>query len=109
MLPIEILESVKGARCLSSRVLGSRPRGRGFEPHRRHCVVSLNKNINKSLVLVPPRKIRPIITEILLMGRKESNQIKSKLENVPWRKKQQTDCTVPSKIMIQGRRDKILF
>ena len=28
---------------LSGRVLDSRPKGRGFEPHRRHCVVSLSK------------------------------------------------------------------
>ena len=58
------------------RVLDSRPKGRGFEPHRRHCVVSLSKNINPSLVLVQPRKTRPFITERLLMGRKESNQTK---------------------------------
>ena len=45
-----------------------------IEPHRRHCVVSLSKNINPSLVLVQPRKTRPFITERLLMGRKESNQ-----------------------------------
>ena len=51
-------------------------KGRGFEPHRRHCVVSLSKKINLSLVLVQPRKTRPYITERLLMGRKESNQIK---------------------------------
>ena len=44
------------------------------ESHRRHCVVSLSKNINPSLVLVQPRKTRPFITERLLMGRKESNQ-----------------------------------
>ena len=50
------------------------PKGRGFEPHRRHCVVSLSKNINPSLVLVQPRKTRPFITVRLLMGRKESNQ-----------------------------------
>ena len=49
-------------------------RGRGFKPHRRHCVVSLSKNINPSLVLVQPRKTRPFIIERLLMGRKESNQ-----------------------------------
>ena len=55
----------------SGRVLDSRPRGRGFEPH---CVVSLSKNIIPSLVLVLPRKTRPFITERLLMGRKESNQ-----------------------------------
>ena len=45
-----------------------------LEPHRRHCVVSLSKNINPSLVLVQPRKIFPFITERLLMGRNESNQ-----------------------------------
>ena len=55
-------------------MLDSRPKGRGFEPHRRHCVVSLSKNINPSLVLVQPRKTRPYMTERLLMGRKESKQ-----------------------------------
>ena len=55
-------------------MLDSRPKGRGFEPRRRHCVVSLSKNINPSLVLVQPRKTRPFITERLLMGRKESKQ-----------------------------------
>ena len=54
-----------------SRMLDSRLRGRWFEPH---CVVSLSKNINPSLVLVQPRKTCPFITERLLMGRKESNQ-----------------------------------
>ena len=63
-----------GAQWLSGRVLDSRLKGRGFEPHRCHCVVSLSKNINPSLVLVQPRKTRPFITERLLMGRKESNQ-----------------------------------
>ena len=65
---------ILGAQWLSGRVLDLRPKGRGFEPHRRHCVVSLSKNINPSLVLVQPRKTRPFITERLLMGRKESNQ-----------------------------------
>ena len=55
-------------------MLDSRPKGRGFEPHRHPCVVSLSKNINPSLVLVQPRKTRPFITERWLMGRKESNQ-----------------------------------
>ena len=63
-----------GAQWLSGRVLDSRPRGRGFEPHWLYCVVSLSKNIDPSLVLVQPRKTRPFITEILLMERKESNQ-----------------------------------
>ena len=66
--------TVMGAQWLSGRVLNSRPKGRGFEPHWRHCVVSLGKNIYPSLVLVQPRKTRPFITERLLMGRKESNQ-----------------------------------
>ena len=55
-------------------MLDPRQRGRGFEPYRRHCVVSLSKNINPSLVLVQSRKTRPFITERLLMGCKESNQ-----------------------------------
>ena len=32
---------LRGAQWLSGRVLDSRPRGRVFEPHRRHCVVVL--------------------------------------------------------------------
>ena len=64
----------EGAQWLSGRVLDSRPRGRRFEPHRRHCVGSLSKNIHPSLVLVQPRKTCPFLTERLLMGRKESNQ-----------------------------------
>ena len=55
-------------------MLDSRPKGHGFEPHRRHCVVSLSKNINPSLVLVQPRKTCCFISERLLMERKESNQ-----------------------------------
>ena len=58
-------------------MLASRPRERGFEPHRCHCVVSLSKNINPSLVLVQPRKTQTFITERLLMGRKTSNQTKT--------------------------------
>ena len=34
----------KGAQWLSGRVLDSRQRGRGFEPHRRHCVVVLEQD-----------------------------------------------------------------
>ena len=63
-----------GAQWLSGRVLDLRPRGRGFVPHRRHCFVSLSKNINPSIVLVQPRKTCPFLTERLLIGRKESNQ-----------------------------------
>ena len=66
--------SFLGVQWLSGRVLDSRPRDRGFEPHQRHCLVSLSKKINPSLVLVQPRRTHPFITEILLMGLKESNQ-----------------------------------
>ena len=34
---------ILGAQGLSGRVLDSRPRDRGFEPHRRHCVVVLEQ------------------------------------------------------------------
>ena len=34
----------RGAQWLSGRVLDSRPKGRGFEPHRRHCVVVLEQD-----------------------------------------------------------------
>ena len=108
----EILSSflthrIMGAQLLSGRVLDSRPRGRGFEPDRRHCVVSLSKNINPSLVyvLVQPRKTRPFITERLLMGRKESNQTNKQthririFEILPWDRKSYlthaTKCILP--------------
>ena len=54
----------------------------GFEPHRQHYVVSLSKNINRSLVLVQPRKTCPFITERLLIWRKESNQTKQRAVSV---------------------------
>ena len=60
-----------GAQWPSGRVLDSRPKGRGFEPHRHHCVVSLSKNINPSLVLVQPRNTHPYICERLLIGQKK--------------------------------------
>ena len=47
VLPVDDngLSSVsKGAQWLSGRVLDSRPRGRGFEPHRRYCVVVLEQD-----------------------------------------------------------------
>ena len=51
---------IRGGQWLSRRVLGLRPKGPGFEPHQCHCVVSLSKNINPSIVLVQPRKTRSI-------------------------------------------------
>ena len=79
MLLSTLLKESLGAQWLSGRVLDSGLRGRGFEPHRHHCVVSLSKNINPSLVLVQPGKTRPFITEILLMGCKESNQTNKRI------------------------------
>ena len=57
-------------------------RGCGLEPHQHHCVASLSKNINPSLVLVQSRKTRPFITERLLMGHKESNKQTKAQENI---------------------------
>ena len=89
-LSFENKSAYKGAQWLSGRVLDSRPKGRGFEPHRRHSVVSLSKNINPSLVLVQPRKTRPFITERLLMGRKESNQTNKQI-SIPSMQKELID------------------
>ena len=63
-----------GVQWLSGRVLDLRPRGSEFEPHWRHCIVSLGKTHYPSLVLVQPRKTHPYITERLLMGHEQSNQ-----------------------------------
>ena len=35
---------LNGAQSLSRRVIDSGPRGHGFEPHRRHCVVVLEQD-----------------------------------------------------------------
>ena len=37
----KVLLEIIGAQWLSGRVLDLRPRGRGFEPHGRHCIVVL--------------------------------------------------------------------
>ena len=65
-----------GAQWLRGRVLDSRPRGRSFKPHWHHCIVSLSKNINPSLLMVQTRKTHPFITERLSIGLKESNKKK---------------------------------
>ena len=70
----------KGVQWLSGILLDrTGPKGCGFEPYRRLCVVSLSKYINPSLVLVEHRKTRTYITERLLIVRKESNQTHKKL------------------------------
>ena len=40
----KILIYMLGAQWLSGRVLDSRPKGSGFEPHQRHCVVVLEQD-----------------------------------------------------------------
>ena len=80
---VEIYTTFERERSGSEVECLTRDRGAaGFEPHRRHCVVSLSKNINPSLVLVQPRKTRPFITERLLMGHKESNKKTKQLLSV---------------------------
>ena len=40
----QTVDNSNGAQWLSGRVLDSRPKGRGLEPHRRHCVVVLEQD-----------------------------------------------------------------
>ena len=48
-----------------------------MEPHLRHCVASLSKNINPSLVMVQPRNTHPFITDgtYRISSNKQTNQI----------------------------------
>ena len=41
---IEAPIGTEGAQWLSGRVLDSKPKGRGFEPHPRHCIVVLEQD-----------------------------------------------------------------
>ena len=66
-------EAVNQYYVMGARALDPGPSGRGFEPHRRHCIVPLSKKHLSCLVPVQPRKTRPCITERLLMGLNESN------------------------------------
>ena len=43
-LAMNIADSIEGAQWLSSRVLDSRPKDRGIEPHRCHCVVVVEQD-----------------------------------------------------------------
>ena len=43
-ISVDLAHHEMGAQRLSGRVLDPRPRGRGFEPHRRHCVVVLEQD-----------------------------------------------------------------
>ena len=66
-----------GAQLLSGRVLDSRTRSRGFEPHRRHCVVSLSK-IHLSLLSTGSTQedLSRHNWKKCGLGHKESNQTK---------------------------------
>ena len=64
--------SKKGAQWLSGRVLDLRLRVRDSPASLRRG--PLARHIYPSLVLAQPRKTRACLTEILMMGRKESNQ-----------------------------------
>ena len=44
MTGAHIIMMDQGAQWLSGRVLDSRPKGSGFEPQRRHCVVVLEQD-----------------------------------------------------------------
>ena len=39
-----VIIRILGAQWLSGRVLDLRPKGHGFEPHQRHCVVVLEQD-----------------------------------------------------------------
>ena len=64
-----------GVHWLSGIVLYLRLRGRGFEPHQRHCVVVLEQDtfILAKYWFNPGRPV-PVKIERLLMRRKESNE-----------------------------------
>ena len=72
-----------GAQWLGGRVLDSRPKGRGFQPHRLHGIVVLEQD-TFILILVQPRKTLPYITERLLMGCKEQKRNMALLFHHRW-------------------------
>ena len=67
---------VGGVQWLSGRVIDSRPKGRGFEPHQHHCFVSLSKTHLSLLSTGSTQEDCPCLTERLLMGHKEATQRK---------------------------------
>ena len=66
------------------RVLDSRTRAAGSCPTSVIALCAWARHINPRLVLVQPRKTRPYLTERLLMGCKESNQIKQNFVDLYW-------------------------
>ena len=63
-----------GEQWLSGRVLDSRPRDRGFEPRRCHCVVFSGQTHLSLLSTGLTRKTRPEITEKVDCGIIESGK-----------------------------------
>ena len=65
-----------GAQWLSGRVLDSRPRGRGFKHHGRHCVVSLN-TAHLSLLSIGSIQEDRSQHDLKIVDRDIKNQIKT--------------------------------
>ena len=75
--PFRLTRGTVGGWWLFGGVLDSRLMGYQFEPHRRHCIVSLSaRHFILCIVLVQTRKTHPNMMEKLLTGLKESNQTK---------------------------------
>ena len=62
------VSSLSGAQWISGRVLDSRLRGCWFEPHLRHCIVSLSKTLYPLLSTGSIRKTRLDMTGKMLNG-----------------------------------------
>ena len=62
------MQHESGAQWLSGRVLESVPRGRRFEPNRRHCAVSLCKTHLSLLSTGSTQEDPSDITENMLTG-----------------------------------------
>ena len=68
-----------GEQWLIDRVLDSRERGCGFKPHKRHCVVSLKKNINPSFAWFNPGRPGPLYLKYWSWNVKNQNKQTNKL------------------------------
>ena len=70
-----------GAQWLGGRVHDSRPRDRGFEPHRRYCVVSLSKT-HLSLLSTGSTQEEPFHYNCMIVDWDVKIQIKQKKTGV---------------------------
>ena len=81
LLPLEVTPHIEGAQWLSGRVLDLRPMGRGFEPHRRHCVVPLSKT-HLSLLSTGSTQEDPSRCNWKIVDWDVKNQIKQKTPHI---------------------------